>query len=91
MENNLQNQHAHVADRIPDPVDIILDAAHQLYGIGSVKIVRAQRLDMGKEILSHICGDERADPVEGKFFGIAEYASACAHQKDASQQIFQPA
>ena len=35
---------------------------------------------MGKDPFSHICGDdERADPVEGKFFGIAEYASARAH------------
>ena len=73
----------------PDSVDIILDAGHQFSGVGFVKIIRAQRLYMGKKILSHISCDGRANPVKSELFGIAEHTAAGAHNKDTAQQVFQ--
>ena len=89
MENHFKDEHAHITDRIPDSVDIILDAGHQFSGVGFVKIIRAQRLYMGKKILSHISCDGRANPVKSELFGIAEHTAAGAHNKDTAQQVFQ--
>lgn len=49
MENHFKDEHAHITDRIPDSVDIILARGHQFSGVGFVKIIRAQRLYMGKK------------------------------------------
>ena len=48
MERNLHHQHADVAERIPDAVDVVLDARHQLTGARLVKKVGGQRLNVSE-------------------------------------------
>ncbi len=89
MKNYLDNQHAHIGQRIPDSVDVILDARHQFAGVRLVKEAAAQTLDMVKQVFPHIGGNRGAYFVEGVFLGILKNTPPDTDNQDATQQIGQ--
>ncbi|GFI47884.1 hypothetical protein IMSAGC019_03210 [Lachnospiraceae bacterium] len=79
MDDNLQKQHAHIGKAVPDPVHIVLYAAHKLPGACAVKKFRAQGLDMVEQVPPYVQGNLGTCQIKNKFFTVLEDASSCAH------------
>ena len=76
VDDDLDHEHPHKTERIPDPVNVVLDPRHQLKRLERLcniiirperqpcDFIHGQRLKMIKQILPHLRPDLRRNPVK---------------------------